>query len=65
VGHIKDRSWRRSERQAGEACRGQDVDIGKALRYGVRYFDLKGVERSKPFPDRQKAAAEAFLHKGR
>ncbi|HYH29626.1 MAG TPA: hypothetical protein VD903_04500 [Pseudonocardia sp.] len=28
----------------------------------MRYLDLNGVERSKSFPDRQKGAAEAFLH---
>ncbi|WP_249033878.1 tyrosine-type recombinase/integrase [Prauserella marina] len=34
---------------------------GKGMRYKVRYLDPDGQERSKTFPDKQKARAEDFL----
>lgn len=32
------------------------------MRYRARYLDPNGRERSQSFPDRQKSAADAFLH---
>ncbi|MPZ67827.1 MAG: tyrosine-type recombinase/integrase [Pseudonocardiaceae bacterium] len=63
MGHVQDRWWK----EVGKDERGRPLRVktdlfGKGLRYKVRYLDPNGQERSKSFPDRQKGAAEAFLH---
>jgi integrase len=63
VGHVQDRWWKDvGKDERGKPLRSKTPEFGKGLRYRVRYLDLNGVERSKSFPDRQKGAAEAFLH---
>ena len=63
MGHVQDRWWT----DAGKDDRGRPIRektelYGKGMRYRVRYLDPNGRERSQSFPDRQKGAAEAFLH---
>lgn len=63
MGHVQDRWWKDGGTdERGRGVRQRTPDFGSGLRYRVRYLDLNGVERSKSFPDRQKGAAEAFLH---
>jgi integrase len=63
VGHIQDRWWKEfGKDERGKPRRVKTPDFGTGMWYRVRYLDLNGVERSKSFPDRQKGAAEAFLH---
>lgn len=63
MGHVQDRWWKDvGNDERGKPVRVRTPDFGKGLRYRVRYLDLHGVERSKSYPDRQKGAAEAFLH---
>lgn len=63
MGHVQDRWWKDAGKdERGRPIRVRTPDFGKGQRYRVRYLDLNGAERSKSFPDRQKGAAEAFLH---
>lgn len=63
MGHVQDRWWKEVGRdERGRPIRTKTELFGKGLRYKVRYLDPNGQERSKSFPDRQKGAAEAFLH---
>lgn len=63
MGNVQDRWWKNTgQDERGKLIRQKTPDFGKGFRYRVRYLDLNGVERSKSFPDRQKGAAEAFLH---
>ncbi|SFR21996.1 Site-specific recombinase XerD [Lentzea waywayandensis] len=57
MGHIQDRWW-----TVKDGVREKTALYGKGLRYKVRIPLLGGGERTKSFPDRQKNAAEAFLH---
>lgn len=63
MGHIQDRWWK----DVGKDDRGRPIREktelhGTGMRYRVRYLDPNGRERSQSFPDRQKSAADAFLH---
>jgi len=63
MGHVQDRWWK----DVGKDDRGRPIREktelhGNGMRYRVRYLDPNGRERSQSFPDRQKSAAEAFLH---
>lgn len=62
MGHIQDRWWKDGVDASGRPARERTKLHGIGLRYKVRYLDPNGVEKSKSFPDRQKGAAEAFLH---
>lgn len=63
MGHVQDRWWKDAGKdERGRPIRERTPDFGKGQRYRVRYLDLSGAERSRSFPDRQKGAAEAFLH---
>ncbi len=63
MGHVQDRWWKEvGTDDRGRPIRERTADFGKGLRYRVRYLDTTGAERSRSFPDRQKGAAEAFLH---
>jgi integrase len=70
MGHVQDR-WYRDKvdpetrkpvlTERGKPVRERTELYGRGDRYRVRYVDHSGRERSKSFPDRQKAQAEAFL----
>jgi integrase len=57
MAHIQDRWW-----TVRDGKRVKTPQFGKGGRYKVRYLGPDGRERSQVFPDRQKAAADAFLH---
>ncbi|QFZ16897.1 tyrosine-type recombinase/integrase [Saccharothrix syringae] len=57
MGHVQDRWW-----TVKDGKREKTPQYGKGMRYKVRFPGPDGRERSKTFPDRQKAAADAFLH---
>ncbi|MFC9434941.1 tyrosine-type recombinase/integrase [Nocardia sp. NPDC057030] len=69
MGHVDDRWWQPKRDEKGQVIvngRGKPVmekteRFGRGLRYRVRYIDPDGVERSKSFPDRQKAKADNFI----
>lgn len=59
MGHVQDRWWT----DAGKDDRGRPIREKTELHgTGMRYLDPNGRERSQSFSDRQKGAAEAFLH---
>lgn len=63
MGHVQDRWWKDvGKDERSRPVRAKTELFGKGLRYKVRYLDPNGQERSKSFPDRQKGAADAFLH---
>ncbi|MFJ6675891.1 tyrosine-type recombinase/integrase [Actinosynnema sp. NPDC091369] len=57
MGHVQDRWW-----TVKDGKREKTPQYGKGMRYKVRFPGPDGRERSKMFPDRQKGAADAFLH---
>lgn len=57
MGHVQDRWW-----TVRDGKREKTPQFGKGMRYKVRFPGPDGRERSKMFPDRQKGAADAFLH---
>jgi integrase len=64
MAHVEDR-WFREVRDpaTGKVRRVKTDRYGKGSRYRVRYVDVEGRERSESFPDRQKKAAEDFMHR--
>lgn len=64
MGHIRDR-WYTTETDpsTGTKRRVRTPRYGTGKRYQVRYFDLDGVEQNVSFDNKQKKAAEDFLHK--
>jgi integrase len=63
MGHVQDRWWKDvGKNDRGKPIREKTELHGTGMRYRVRYLDPNGRERSQSFPDRQKSAAEAFLH---
>ncbi len=64
MGHIRDR-WYATETDpvTGGKHRVRTTRYGKGKRYQVRYLDPDGIEQTASFDNKQKKAAEDFLHK--
>ncbi|WP_067902685.1 tyrosine-type recombinase/integrase [Nocardia vaccinii] len=62
MSHVEDRWFKEipDPNKPGAVLRVKSDAYGRGMRYKVRWLTPDGADRSKSFPDKQKAAAEAF-----
>ncbi|MGW5518877.1 tyrosine-type recombinase/integrase [Nocardia africana] len=62
MSHIEDRWFteKPDPNHPGAMMRVKSANHGRGMRYKVRWLTPDGADRSKSFPDKQKAAAESF-----